>query len=70
MTQIKMQPVESSQIKAIGWEKETMAVQFKNGDIWEYTGVYEDTYLYLKGSHSIGGTFAVLKNKLVGKKVS
>lgn len=58
---IKLHPVESSQVAAIGHDEptQTLAVQFKHGAgaIYHYPNVTRDTYEAFKGAESIGKYF-------------
>lgn len=55
-----MQPVESSQIKALGYEPETqtLAVQFNNGATYQYADVPEYQWEALRSADSVGRHFA------------
>ena len=59
--QIALEPVESNQVGAIGYDDETqtLAVQFKRGAraIYHYPGVTRETFEAFKGSESIGTYF-------------
>ena len=54
-----MQPVTSSNLAAIGYDAsaKVLHVEFKNGTVYEYTGVPEDTYAALLGAESLGSYF-------------
>ncbi len=41
---MEMKPVESSNIATIGWEADTLRVQFRDGKEYEYPGVTEQQY--------------------------
>lgn len=60
---IELKPVQSSQIKAIGYdeETETLAVQFKHGAgaISHYPGVSQETFEAFKGAESLGKYFGM-----------
>ena len=57
--QIQMQPVESSNLTAIGYdaERKILAVKFKNGTVYNYSDVPEKTFEELRSSESIGKFF-------------
>jgi hypothetical protein len=59
--EIPLQPVKSSQVKAIGYDAETktLAVQFTRGAgaIYHYPNVEPDTHKAFVGAPSIGGYF-------------
>jgi hypothetical protein len=71
MTKIKLEPITtSSQIIGLGYQNEVIAVQFTNGDTWEYSGASPELYENLKNASSIGKFFiANVKKNLQGKKV-
>lgn len=51
-----MQPVESSNVSAVGYdpESQTMHVEFKGGSRYEYAGVPPETHAELMQAQSIG----------------
>lgn len=57
---IPLTPVTSSNIAAIGYDKDskTLAVQFKNGALWHYSGVSEAAHKSLMDAPSKGSYFA------------
>ena len=59
--QIALQPVESNQVGAIGYDPDTkiLAVQFRRGAraIYHYPNVEPETYESFNGAESIGGYF-------------
>ena len=57
---MKMHPVESSGIKAIGHDPatNTMRVQFNGGRTYEYSGVTAEHHKALISADSIGGHFS------------
>lgn len=58
MDKIEFIPVKSSQIKAIGHDKEqTLFVKFKKEVVYSYFPVNEEKYLEFKNSESIGSYF-------------
>lgn len=69
---IKLTPVESSMIEAIGHNQETkiLRVLFKNGVMYDYAGVSEEKYNEFKNSKSIGKEFhSNIKKKYEAKKI-
>lgn len=63
---ITMQPVRSSQIKAIGFDAATkkLAVQFNNGNVYQYADVPPETFTQMATAESIGKFFgANIKGK-------
>lgn len=64
---IVLHEVKSSQIKAIGYDKDikTMFIQFKKGNVYKYEYVTKEEYLLFKNSVSIGKFF---HKNIVGNK--
>ncbi len=60
MLKIKRQPVESSNIAAIGYDEENkvLVVEFNNSTIYSYLNVPENIYHDLISASSIGSYFA------------
>lgn len=50
-------PVESSNIKSIGFDKNTLQVEFTNGAVYNYTPITEDCYKELMSAESKGEYF-------------
>ena len=60
ITPIERIPVKSSNLKSVGYdpESQTLEVEFKrNGAVYQYYVVSEETYNRLLGAHSIGSYF-------------
>ncbi len=53
-------PVSSSRIASIGWENNTMEVQFHNGSIYQYYDVSEEEYKSFLASPSLGSVLSRL----------
>lgn len=51
---MNLQPVSSSRMDAVGWEDNTMYIQFKNGAIYEYANVLYSEYRQFISSPSLG----------------
>ncbi|ARU40010.1 hypothetical protein CCB80_02205 [Armatimonadetes bacterium Uphvl-Ar1] len=53
---MNLTPVSSSNIDAIGYDKEsrTLRIRFKNGSVYDYHGVPESTYAGLMSAASKG----------------
>lgn len=51
-----MRPVESSNVESVGYnpETETLHVRYKNGSLYEYAGVPQDTHEELMAAESVG----------------
>lgn len=58
------QPVTSSNVKALGYENNTLGVQFKNGTEYHYDGVSVEIFNQILEAASIGRTF----NELIKSK--
>lgn len=61
---MRMIPVESSNIKAVGWEPTsevsehgTLRVEFRNGAVYEYDDVPRLVFTELVGAESVGAYF-------------
>jgi hypothetical protein len=57
---VTMTPVQSSTIRAVGWDQATttLYVSFKNGTTYCYAAVPEAIYNALLSASSVGGYFA------------
>lgn len=53
---MQLNPVSSSRMRAVGWENNTMYIQFKNGAIYAYTNVSQAEYMQFISSSSLGRT--------------
>jgi hypothetical protein len=55
-----LMPVESSNIKAVGYDEatKTLTVQFLSGQTWSYADVPPKTYRELMDADSVGGYFS------------
>lgn len=53
---VEMQPVSSSNVQSVGWDKDTrtLYVTFQSGQTYAYEGVDEVAYQDLLGSNSPG----------------
>ena len=49
--------VTSSNIKSVGWENESMEVEFMNGAVYQYDGVPADVHQNLIEADSVGSFF-------------
>lgn len=54
---MEMTPVQSSNVKALGWEDEVLEVEFVKGGKYRYTGVPEEIYKILVNADSVGKAF-------------
>lgn len=54
---MEMVPVQSSNVKALGWEDEVLEVEFVKGGKYRYTGVPEEIYNILLNADSVGKAF-------------
>lgn len=53
-------PVSSSRIASVGWENNTLEVQFHNGAVYQYHGVSEPEYRNFLNSPSLGSALSRL----------
>jgi hypothetical protein len=70
--QINIQKVKSSNLIGIGYDdkSETLAVQFKSGTTYHYSGVSRDQYEALKAAESVGKMYhANIRGKFEGEKI-
>lgn len=54
------QPVSSSRITSVGWENETLEVEFKDGAVYQYYNVSEMEYRAFMSSGSLGSALSRL----------
>ena len=54
---MKMNQVQSSNVKAVGWEDEILEVEFIKGGKYRYNGVPEEIYKLLLNADSVGKAF-------------
>ena len=57
---MQRQPVSSSRISSVGWENNTLEIQFKNGSIYQYHNVSITEYKNFMNSPSLGSALSVL----------
>lgn len=59
MAEIEMQPVDSSNIAAVGYDADEMELQvkFKDGGLYSYAEVTQQEFNNLLNSESVGRTF-------------
>ena len=69
---MNMEQVESSAVKAIGYDEgtRTARVEFKKGATYDYDNVPPDSYARLKEAKSIGGELRNFTAIFKGRKVS
>lgn len=53
-------PVSSSRISSVGWENDTMEVQFKDGAVYQYLDVSKQEYEAFMSSSSLGSALSRL----------
>jgi hypothetical protein len=64
--------VVSTNIESVGYDQEskTLQVEFKNGGIWQYSGVPAEEVVKLHAAESFGGFFHKnIRSKYPGEKV-
>lgn len=52
--------VSSSRIRSVGWEDDTLEVEFHNGAVYQYYNVSQDEYLDFINSSSLGSALSKL----------
>jgi hypothetical protein len=50
-------PVQSSNIRSLGWENGTLEVEFSRGDVYHYEGVPRQAFEEVVGAVSVGRAF-------------
>lgn len=55
---MQRQPVKSSNLRSVGYEGDTLEVEFSNGTVFAYTGVPADVHAAMIRADSIGSYFA------------
>lgn len=61
--------VASSRIVSIGWENNTLEVEFKNGAIYQYYNVSQSEYNNFINSSSLGHAISILDKSHSYKRV-
>lgn len=54
------QPVSSSRITSVGWENNVLEIEFKNGAVYQYSGVSRSEYINFINSSSLGSALSSL----------
>ena len=54
------QSVSSSRISSVGWENDTLEVEFKNGAVYQYYNVTRSEYLAFMNAPSLGSALSKL----------
>jgi hypothetical protein len=62
-------PVSSSNVASIGWDEETMEVEYRSGHIYEYHEVPESVYSGLLGAESIGRELHAMKGRYQSRRL-
>lgn len=60
---MKRQLVSSSRIRSVGWENNTLEVEFHDGAIYHYLNVSREEYLNFMSSSSLGSALSVLDKR-------
>lgn len=55
-----MKPVSSSRMRSVGWENNTMYIQFNDGSMYAYDNVSETEYKNFLNSPSLGSALSIL----------
>lgn len=53
-------PVSSSRIRSVGWENNTLEIEFKDGTVYQYHGVANSEYRSFMNSSSLGSALSRL----------
>lgn len=61
--------VSSSRIASVGWENNTMEVQFHDGTVYQYRGVSSSEYKNFLNSPSLGSALSRLDKEHPGRRV-
>jgi hypothetical protein len=63
-------PVASRAITSAGWEKDTLEIEFPNGDVYQYSPVNKSTMEAMFAAQSVGSYFMRnIRNSVRGLKV-
>lgn len=63
-------PVQSSNIKSMGYEGGTLEIEFSNGTVYSYANVPPETYKAMTEAKSVGSFFSfAIRGKFEGVKV-
>ena len=54
------QPVSSSRISSVGWQNNTLQVEFTNGAVYNYYNVTKAEYIDFMNSYSLGHEISVI----------
>lgn len=54
------QPVSSSRMRSVGWENDTLEIEFHNGAVYQYYNVSHSEYVSFMNSPSLGSTLSRL----------
>lgn len=57
---MQRQYVSSSRIRSVGWENNTLEVEFKDGAVYQYHGVTKSEYHAFMNSSSLGSALSRL----------
>jgi hypothetical protein len=60
---MQRRPVSSSNVASMGWDDETLEVEFVSGHIYQYHEVPESVYSNLLGAESIGKSLHEIKGR-------
>lgn len=63
------QSVSSSRITSVGWESNTLEVEFKNGAVYQYYNVSKSEYNNFLSSSSLGHAISILDKSHPYRKV-
>lgn len=67
---VQRQYVSSSRISSVGWENDTLEVQFKNGSVYQYYNVSRIEFNQFINSSSLGHQLSIIDKTHPYKKIS
>lgn len=60
---MKREPVKSSRIKSVGWEPDTMEIEFLDGAIYRYLHVSKEEFETFMSSPSLGSSLSAFEKR-------
>ncbi|MFL2101314.1 KTSC domain-containing protein [Desemzia sp. FAM 23989] len=62
---IQRQTVSSTRIRSIGWQPNTLEIEFKDGVLYHYHGVPHSEYISFIKSSSLGSALTLIENIII-----
>jgi hypothetical protein len=68
--EIELKFADSKMLNALGYDEDTqtMAVRFKNGDVWHYSPVPAEAFETIRDAHSVGQAFLAIRDQYLATK--